>query len=153
MDGQKAHRCVGYIRQEITPATTTADSAVVSHDSPSPLEVCSVCHEVVGLHDVFRCICCDPSRSSFTMITLPLILVTIAGPGSRATVKCQTHESWSHSVCLVNPTELTCILCERDAAMAEREAAKLEWFQATLERASKAAWRKENQVARSGMGG
>ncbi|KAJ7910050.1 hypothetical protein B0H13DRAFT_617441 [Mycena leptocephala] len=50
------HRCAGYIREEITLATTAMDSAVVSHDSPSPLEICTVCREVVGIHDEFQCI-------------------------------------------------------------------------------------------------
>ncbi|KAJ7692843.1 hypothetical protein B0H17DRAFT_1179174 [Mycena rosella] len=52
-DGRTPHRCAGYVREEITLATTTVDSAVVSHDTPSPLEICSICHEVVGLDDCF----------------------------------------------------------------------------------------------------
>ncbi|KAJ6597705.1 hypothetical protein DFH09DRAFT_1356857 [Mycena vulgaris] len=70
-DVQSAHRCSGYVREEITLATTMDDSAVVSHDAPSPFEVCCICHEVVGVHEVFWCICGDPR------------------PGSRNTVKCQ----------------------------------------------------------------
>ncbi len=60
-DGQSAHRCAGYVREEITLATTTVESAVVSHDAPRPLEVCSICGEVVDLEEAFRCICGDPS--------------------------------------------------------------------------------------------
>ncbi|KAJ6597627.1 hypothetical protein DFH09DRAFT_82964 [Mycena vulgaris] len=59
-DARCAHRCAGYIREEITLATMTSDSAVVSYDAPSPLETCSVCHEVVGFHEAFQCICGDP---------------------------------------------------------------------------------------------
>ncbi|KAJ6597682.1 SCA7, zinc-binding domain-containing protein [Mycena vulgaris] len=92
-DVRSAHRCAGYVREEITLATTMDNSAVVSHDAPSPLEVCSICHEVVGVHEVFRCICDDPS------------------PGSRTTVKCQTCKFWSHSACVGNPSEFTCQLC------------------------------------------
>ncbi|KAJ7692852.1 hypothetical protein B0H17DRAFT_512436 [Mycena rosella] len=55
IDGRSPHRCAGYVREEITLATTTVDSAVVSHDAPSPLEICSVCREVVGLDEQFRC--------------------------------------------------------------------------------------------------
>ncbi|KAJ7613962.1 hypothetical protein FB45DRAFT_260025 [Roridomyces roridus] len=51
------HRCPGYVREEVTLATRTADSAVVSHDAPTIQEVCSVCREVVNLGDVFRCVC------------------------------------------------------------------------------------------------
>jgi hypothetical protein len=58
-DGLSAHRCPGYVREEITLATTILDSAVVAHDTPSPLEECPICHEVVGLDEVFRCICGD----------------------------------------------------------------------------------------------
>jgi hypothetical protein len=61
-DARSAHRCAGYVREEITLAATTADSAVVSHDAPSPLEICSVCHEVVGILEQFRCVCGDDSE-------------------------------------------------------------------------------------------
>ncbi|KAJ6597693.1 hypothetical protein DFH09DRAFT_83731 [Mycena vulgaris] len=90
---RSAHRCAGYVREEITLATTMGDSAVVSHDAPCPLEVCCICHEVVGVHEVFRCICDDPR------------------PGSRTTVKCQACKFWSHSACVGNPKEFTCQLC------------------------------------------
>ncbi|KAJ7236675.1 hypothetical protein C8J57DRAFT_130308 [Mycena rebaudengoi] len=56
-DWRSAHRCAGYVREEITLATTTLDSAVVDSHTPSPFEICSICHEVVGLHEAFRCIC------------------------------------------------------------------------------------------------
>lgn len=61
IDGLSAHRCAGYVREEITLATTTNDSAVISHDTPSPLEICSVCHEVVDVREQFRCICGEAS--------------------------------------------------------------------------------------------
>ncbi|KAJ7627931.1 hypothetical protein DFH06DRAFT_725129 [Mycena polygramma] len=47
-DWEITHRCAGYLREEITLATTTIDSAVVSHDVPSPREICPVCKKVVG---------------------------------------------------------------------------------------------------------
>ncbi|KAJ6478473.1 hypothetical protein C8R47DRAFT_632283 [Mycena vitilis] len=62
--GLSAHRCAGYVREEITLAATTNDSVVVFHDTPSPLEICSVCHEVVAVKEVLRCICRDPSTCS-----------------------------------------------------------------------------------------
>jgi hypothetical protein len=58
-DRRSAHRCAGYVREEITLATTTLDSAVVAHDSPGLSELCPICHEVVGLHEMFRCTCGD----------------------------------------------------------------------------------------------
>ncbi|KAJ7651905.1 hypothetical protein B0H17DRAFT_1147501 [Mycena rosella] len=48
------HRCPGYVREEITLASTTGASAGVPHDAPSPLEICSICHEVVGFYEKFR---------------------------------------------------------------------------------------------------
>ncbi|KAF7352209.1 PHD domain-containing protein [Mycena venus] len=58
-DGRSPHRCRGYVREEITLATTTLDSAVVAHDAPSPLEFCPICQEMVALHEAFDCICGD----------------------------------------------------------------------------------------------
>jgi hypothetical protein len=49
-DNPYAHRCTGYIREEITLATRTLDSAVVVHDTPSALEICPICLEVVALN-------------------------------------------------------------------------------------------------------
>ncbi|KAJ7935246.1 SCA7, zinc-binding domain-containing protein [Mycena leptocephala] len=92
-DGQSTHRCAGYIREEITLAPTTRDSAVVSHDTPGPREVCSVCHEVVGLNEALWCICGDPS------------------PGLQPTVKCPTCKFWSHRDCVGNLSTDTCLFC------------------------------------------
>ncbi|KAJ7481977.1 hypothetical protein FB451DRAFT_139611 [Mycena latifolia] len=92
-DGRSPHRCAGYVREEITLATRMNDSAVVSHDVPSPLEICSVCHEVVGVQEEFRCICGDTN------------------PGSRPTVKCRECRAWSHSDCIGNSKEFTCQFC------------------------------------------
>ncbi|KAJ7787328.1 hypothetical protein B0H14DRAFT_3505677 [Mycena olivaceomarginata] len=87
------HRCPGYVREEITLTTSTLDSAVVAHDAPSPLEICSICHEVVDLDEKFRCVCGDPA------------------PGSRHTIKCLECKLWSHSDCAGNPKEFICQLC------------------------------------------
>ncbi|KAF7360090.1 hypothetical protein MVEN_00737100 [Mycena venus] len=92
-DGQSAHRCTGYKREEITLATTMLHSAVVAYDAPSPSEICSVCHEVVGHHETFRCVC------------------GASVPGTRHTIKCQVCKFWSHSDCVGNSTEFTCSLC------------------------------------------
>ncbi|KAJ7604820.1 hypothetical protein DFH06DRAFT_274380 [Mycena polygramma] len=89
------HRCAGYLREEITLATTTIASAVVSHDAPSPLEICPVCNEVVRLQEVLECVCGD------------------SVVGARHTIKCGQCKRWSHSDC-VDPGKLkdfTCHLC------------------------------------------
>ncbi|KAF7361310.1 hypothetical protein MSAN_01163500 [Mycena sanguinolenta] len=93
-DGRIPHRCAGYMREEITLATTIRDSAVVAHDAPGPSERCLICGEVVGLRERFRCECGD--------------LV----PGSRHTIKCQACKFWSHSDCVGNAKNgFTCWLC------------------------------------------
>ncbi|KAF7333458.1 hypothetical protein MVEN_02361900 [Mycena venus] len=86
---------------KITLATTTVHSAVISHDAPSPLEICSICHEVVGFHEQFRCLCGDPA------------------PGPRPTVKCQACKYWSHGNCVGNPREFTCQHCSIGPNVAE----------------------------------
>ncbi|KAJ7649743.1 hypothetical protein FB45DRAFT_885794 [Roridomyces roridus] len=87
------HRCPGYVREEVTLATRTADSAVVSHDAPTIQEVCSVCREVVNLGDVFRCVCGHE------------------GPGSHPTLKCRSCKLWSHRDCGPIPNESICSFC------------------------------------------
>ncbi|KAJ7150043.1 hypothetical protein C8R43DRAFT_1128105 [Mycena crocata] len=92
-DPRNPHRCPGYIREEITLATTTIASAVVSHDTPSASEICSVCREVVGLQEVFRCVCGEPT------------------PGSGHTIKCRVCAAWSHGDCVGNTKDFTCHMC------------------------------------------
>ncbi|KAF7361299.1 Kinase-like protein [Mycena sanguinolenta] len=103
-DGRTPHRCAGYVREEITLATTTLDSAVVAHDAPSASERCLICREVVDLREEFRCECGDPA------------------PGTRHTVKCQECKFWSHSDCVENSNhKFLCRLCIRPEAPAEEE--------------------------------
>jgi len=52
-----AHRCPGYNRIEVTLTGNITRSAIVSHSSPIPHEICPVCKEVVKDTDVFNCIC------------------------------------------------------------------------------------------------
>jgi len=54
-----AHRCPGYNRIEITLTANITRSAIVSHSSPIPHEICPVCKEVVKDTDIFNCICGD----------------------------------------------------------------------------------------------
>ncbi|KAJ7613929.1 hypothetical protein FB45DRAFT_258887 [Roridomyces roridus] len=92
-DSGSIHRCPGYVREEVTLATRTADSAVVSHDAPTIQEVCSVCHEVVNSGEVFICVCGQEE------------------PGSRPTFKCCSCKSWSHRDCGPTASESICSLC------------------------------------------
>ena len=52
-----AHRCPGYNRTEITLAPSIARSAIVSHFTPLPHEICPVCQRVVQDLEIFDCIC------------------------------------------------------------------------------------------------
>jgi len=55
-----AHRCPGYNRIEITLTPDIARSAIVSHLTPTPHEICPVCKEIVKDAEIFACICgCD----------------------------------------------------------------------------------------------
>jgi hypothetical protein len=52
-----AHRCPGYNRIEITLTSEIARSAIVSHLTPIPHEICPVCKEIVKDAEIFACIC------------------------------------------------------------------------------------------------
>ena len=52
-----SHRCPGYNRIEITLTPDISRSAIVSHSSPTPGEICPVCKEVVREAEIFNCIC------------------------------------------------------------------------------------------------
>ncbi|KAJ7705628.1 hypothetical protein B0H16DRAFT_1011634 [Mycena metata] len=92
-DTKSPHRCPGYVREEITVATSKAASAIVSRDAPGPLEICPICQEVVSDHEEFLCVCGDPD------------------PGARPTIKCITCKNWSHANCVGNPKRFTCQAC------------------------------------------
>ncbi|KAJ7613984.1 hypothetical protein FB45DRAFT_260281 [Roridomyces roridus] len=103
MDARSVHRCPGYVRQEITLTTRTADSAVVTHNAPAIQEVCSVCHEAVNPGDVFSCVCG-------------------ADPGSRPTVKCRSCKTWSHRDCAPAANESACQPCFLETSGSTRAA-------------------------------
>ncbi|KAK7013771.1 hypothetical protein R3P38DRAFT_2545599, partial [Favolaschia claudopus] len=88
------HRCAGYIREEVTLASSLAESAVVTHNTPSPMEICPICHQPVSIDEKFRCRC-----GKLT-------------PGSGSTVKCQRCNFWSHTKCVDCCNEFICECCE-----------------------------------------
>ena len=51
------HRCSGYNRTEITLTPSITRSAIVSHSTPLPNEICAVCHRVIQDAEIFDCIC------------------------------------------------------------------------------------------------
>ena len=58
-----AHRCPGYNHIEITLTPDIARSAIVSHLTPIPHEICPVCKEVVKDAEIFACICGRDGKS------------------------------------------------------------------------------------------
>jgi hypothetical protein len=59
-----AHRCPGYNRIEITLTPDIARSAIVSHLTPIPHEICPVCKEIVKDAEIFACICGGDGKSA-----------------------------------------------------------------------------------------
>jgi hypothetical protein len=59
-----AHRCPGYNRIEITLTPEIARSAIVSHLTPTPHEICPVCKEIVKDAEIFACICGREGKSA-----------------------------------------------------------------------------------------
>jgi len=69
-----AHRCPGYNRIEITLTTDIARSAIVSHLTPTPHEICPVCKEIVQDAEVFACICGGDGKSLHKHNSSPFVL-------------------------------------------------------------------------------
>jgi hypothetical protein len=107
------HRCAGYVREEITLAMTKLESAIVSHDAPSLLEICSVCGEVVASHEVFNCICGDPGAFDSIYIVSSSFTTFPIAPGARSTVKCRECKQWSHVDCVQKQRHFTCQVCDQ----------------------------------------
>jgi len=59
-----AHRCPGYNRIEITLTSDITRSAIVSHLTPTPHEICPICKEIVKDAEIFACICGGDGKSA-----------------------------------------------------------------------------------------
>ena len=55
--------CSGYNRVKITLTPDIAQSAIVSHLTPIPHEICPVCKEIVKDAEIFACICGRDGKS------------------------------------------------------------------------------------------
>ena len=71
---QTAHRCPGYNRIEIMLTTDIVRSAIVSHLTPTPHEICPVCKEIVQDAEIFACSCGGDSKSLFKHNPSPFAL-------------------------------------------------------------------------------
>ncbi|KAJ7279704.1 hypothetical protein C8J57DRAFT_1304014, partial [Mycena rebaudengoi] len=74
------HRCVGYSREEII-LSLQAQSTVISHSTPSPQEICTVCGQIVEDGGSFECSCRNPDD------------------GQKPTKHCRACNLWHHVHC------------------------------------------------------
>lgn len=96
-----AHRCPGYNRIEITLTTDIARSAIVSHLTPTPHEICPVCKETVKDAETFACICggdgeCAHKHKPFCVLEL----TSRADIESIPTIRCLICSEWHHRPCV-----------------------------------------------------
>lgn len=91
-----AHRCPGYNRIEITLTTDIARSALVSHRTPTPHEICPVCKEIVQDAETFACVCGGDGKC---LHEHSFILTHLAEDESPA-IKCLTCSEWYHRPCV-----------------------------------------------------
>ncbi|KAF8814347.1 hypothetical protein BYT27DRAFT_7130055 [Phlegmacium glaucopus] len=90
------HRCPGYNRIEITLTANITHSAIVSHSSPTPHEICPVCKEVVKDAEILNCLCGSNDDES------------------KPTVQCSTCFEWHHRLCVgFSDVEHRKFVCER----------------------------------------
>jgi hypothetical protein len=94
-----AHRCPGYNRVEITLTTDVARSAIVSHLTPTPHEICPVCKEIVQDAEIFACICGGDGKFLPEHSSSPFVLTRLAENES-PTIKCLTCSEWYHRSCV-----------------------------------------------------
>ncbi|KAJ7277846.1 hypothetical protein C8J57DRAFT_1465713 [Mycena rebaudengoi] len=81
--GSKSHhRCPGYSREEIILGSQAHSTVIVSHSSPSPQEVCTVCGDIVDDGGWFSCGCGEPDD------------------GLEPTTNCTRCNVWHHVHCL-----------------------------------------------------
>jgi len=94
-----AHRCPGYNRIEITLTSDIARSAIVSHHTPTPHEICPVCKEIVQDAEIFACICGGDGKSLHERGSSPIVL-TPSAENEFPTIKCLTCLEWYHRPCI-----------------------------------------------------
>ncbi|KAJ7919652.1 hypothetical protein B0H13DRAFT_238203 [Mycena leptocephala] len=92
--GQIHHRCPGYIREEIYLGPGEESTFILSHSTPSPQEMCTVCGKIVEESGWFRCTCGKPDD------------------GLKTTLKCPNCRFWHHIGCLcATPLQRVSYVC------------------------------------------
>jgi hypothetical protein len=85
-----AHRCPGYNRIEITLTPDIARSAIVSHLTPAPHEICTVCKELVNDAEIVACICGREGKSAPVRERPFFCMLTSLDNESIPTIRCST---------------------------------------------------------------
>jgi len=110
-----AHRCPGYNRIEITLTSDIARSAIVSHHTPTPHEICPVCKEIVQDAEIFACICGGDGKCLHEHGSSPFVL-TPSAENEFPTIKCLTCLEWYHRPCVnIFENEDQKFVCQRCA--------------------------------------
>ena len=112
-----AHRCPGYNRIEITLTPDIARSAIVSHLTPIPHEICPVCKEIVKDAEIFACICGrDGKPAPHVHDHSPCVLTSLVDNESIPTIRCSNCSEWHHRPCASisnnNDQSFVCQRCE-----------------------------------------
>ena len=101
------HWCPGYNRIEITLTPDIARSAIISHLTPIPHEICPVCKEVVKDAEIFACICGRVGKSGgparacpFFLFFVMFVLTFLADNESIPTIRCSNCSEWHHRPCV-----------------------------------------------------
>jgi hypothetical protein len=95
-----AHRCPGYNRVEITLTTDITRSAIVSHLTPTPHEICPICEEIVKDAEIFACICGGEGKPLHEHNLSPCMLTALADNESIPTIRCLICSEWHHRPCV-----------------------------------------------------
>ena len=95
-----AHQCLGYSRIEITLTTDLAQSAIVSHLTPTLHEICPVFKEIVKDAETFACICGADGKFAYKYHLSHSPLTYLADIESIPTIRCSTCLEWHHRPCV-----------------------------------------------------
>ena len=88
-------------------------SAIVSHLTPTPHEICPVCKEIVQDAEIFACSCGGDSKSLFKHNPSPFALTHLV-ENEFPTIRCLTCSEWYHRPCVnISENEDQKFVCQR----------------------------------------
>jgi hypothetical protein len=91
------HRCPGYSREEIIWGSQAQDTVIISHSTPSPQEICTVCGQIVEDEGWFECSCGMQGQLS----DQNEIVLHSRDDGQQPTKYCHPCNVWHHVHCTV----------------------------------------------------